>query len=290
MIGETIKIGFDGQQVTKGLGGIMGGFRKLRSGIGSVMKETGRGAALTLGNSLFNAVSNLAMAIPNELKSLAELNTELESISATTGMTAENFIALRQAVSRTTGKGMEDAGDDVRDFAERIEEASRDWDSSPAQAFRELNIFPMDLAGRSLDEQIGIIGEKVQAFEDKYGKGKSIYPLRTALGDEPAKWIPLFQNIREEMDKSRKDTEGFASQMKDAKKSFIDLGSAIKTSVVTAFTTLRGAIIATGIGALVVTIGFLLPKIMEWIDGTKELERKQNDLNRQIDKIYIFYK
>ena len=83
--------------------------------------------------------------------------------------------------------------------------------------------------------------------------------------------------------------EGFQG-LKDAKKSFIDLGSAIKTSVVTAFTTLRGAIIATGIGALVVTIGFLLPKIMEWIDGTKELERKQNDLNRQIDNANNLYK
>jgi hypothetical protein len=72
--------------------------------------------------------------------------------------------------------------------------------------------------------------------------------------------------------------------------SFKNLGSVIKNNVVAAFTTLKGAIIATGIGALVVTIGFLLPKIMEWIDGTKELERKQNDLNRQIDNANNLYK
>jgi hypothetical protein len=75
-----------------------------------------------------------------------------------------------------------------------------------------------------------------------------------------------------------------------AKDSFIQLASVVKNQVVAAFATLKGAIIATGIGALVVAIGFLLPKIMEWIDGTKELERKQNDLNRQIDKANNLYK
>ena len=74
-----------------------------------------------------------------------------------------------------------------------------------------------------------------------------------------------------------------------AKDSFIQLASVVKNQVVTAFATLKGALIATGIGALVVTIGFLLPKIMEWIDGTKELERRQNALNHEIDKANIKY-
>jgi hypothetical protein len=84
-------------------------------------------------------------------------------------------------------------------------------------------------------------------------------------------------------------TQGLAG-LEDAGRAFTQLGAVIKNQVVTAFTTLKGAIIATGIGALVVTIGFLLPKIMEWIDGTKELERKQNDLNRQIDNANNLYK
>jgi hypothetical protein len=75
-----------------------------------------------------------------------------------------------------------------------------------------------------------------------------------------------------------------------AKDSFIQLASVVKNQVVAAFATLKGALIATGIGALVVTIGFLLPKIMEWIDGTKELERRQNALNHEIDQANIKYK
>ena len=75
-----------------------------------------------------------------------------------------------------------------------------------------------------------------------------------------------------------------------AKDSFIQLASVVKNQVVAAFTTLKGALISTGIGALVVAIGFLLPKIMEWIDGTKELERRQNALNHEIDQANIKYK
>ena len=75
-----------------------------------------------------------------------------------------------------------------------------------------------------------------------------------------------------------------------AKDSFIQLASVVKNQVVAAFATLKGALIATGIGALVVAIGFLLPKIMEWIDGTKELERRQNALNHEIDQANIKYK
>ena len=75
-----------------------------------------------------------------------------------------------------------------------------------------------------------------------------------------------------------------------AKDSFIQLASVVKNQVVAAFSTLKGALISTGIGALVVAIGFLLPKIMEWIDGTKELERRQNALNHEIDQANIKYK
>jgi len=48
------------------------------------------------------------------------------------------------------------------------------------------------------------------------------------------------------------------SAVKDGAKDFNRLGAIIKTQVVTAFSTLKGAIIATGIGALVVGVGLLI--------------------------------
>ena len=64
---------------------------------------------------------------------------------------------------------------------------------------------------------------------------------------------------------------------------FQGLATTVKTQLVTAFTTLRGAIIATGIGALVVAVGFLLPKIMEWVNSSNTLEKQQNKLNKTLE-------
>lgn len=58
------------------------------------------------------------------------------------------------------------------------------------------------------------------------------------------------------------------SALTDSWKDFQRLGAVIKTQVVTAFTTLRGALIATGIGAAVVAVGALaanFEKVEEWL-------------------------
>ena len=65
----------------------------------------------------------------------------------------------------------------------------------------------------------------------------------------------------------------------EAKDSFIALGAVIKTQVVTAFSTLKGAIISTGIGALVVGLGFLISKLMEEADAAEEAANAQQKLN-----------
>jgi len=70
----------------------------------------------------------------------------------------------------------------------------------------------------------------------------------------------------------------------EAKDSFIQLGAVIKNQVVAAFATLRGAIIATGIGLIVTAIAVLLPKIIEWADWTGRAQRKQEDLNDSLER------
>lgn len=70
----------------------------------------------------------------------------------------------------------------------------------------------------------------------------------------------------------------------EAKDSFIQLGAVIKTQLAGAFSTLRNTIITTGIGALVVGIGLLLPKIIDWIDVTGKAKKKQEDLNDSLLK------
>jgi hypothetical protein len=52
----------------------------------------------------------------------------------------------------------------------------------------------------------------------------------------------------------------------------------------TAFKALRGAIIATGIGALVVAVGFLVEKIMDWANSASAAEKAQKKLADATDK------
>lgn len=66
--------------------------------------------------------------------------------------------------------------------------------------------------------------------------------------------------------------------------SFKQLGSVIKNQVVAAFSTLRGAIMATGIGLIVTAVAVLLPKIIEWADWTGRARKKQEELNDSLEK------
>lgn len=51
-----------------------------------------------------------------------------------------------------------------------------------------------------------------------------------------------------------------------------------------AFKVLRGAIITTGIGALVIGIGLLVNKIMEWTDSTKDQEKAEKTLGDAMER------
>ncbi len=68
-----------------------------------------------------------------------------------------------------------------------------------------------------------------------------------------------------------------------AKDSFVNLGNVVKTNLIAAFSSLKTAIITTGIGALVIAIGLLLPKILEWADYTGRAQRKQDELNASLE-------
>jgi len=65
--------------------------------------------------------------------------------------------------------------------------------------------------------------------------------------------------------------------------SFQLLGSTIIKKVVTAFSTLKGAIATTGIGLLVIAIGFAVSKLIEWNDSTDEQITSEKELKIQED-------
>ena len=65
---------------------------------------------------------------------------------------------------------------------------------------------------------------------------------------------------------------------------FTSLGTTIKTKVVTAFTSLKGAIMATGIGALVVAVGALIVAVEEYNSTLEEEADNLEKVNEQHQK------
>lgn len=102
--------------------------------------------------------------------------------------------------------------------------------------------------------------------------------------------MALFGSESEDINKIMVQTQGAIALatgvngllgMKDA---FIILGNVIKTQVVTAFATMRAAIISTGIGALVIALGIAINEIIKYNEAIDEEANAQERLNEELKK------
>ena len=217
MIGEKIKIGFDGSQVKRGLMGLMGGFNKLSRGVGRVTRQVGIGFARAMGATMFGTLLSGLRAVPNELEGLARLNKELDIMQKSTGIAREEFLALRQAVSKASGRDADEATDFLRDVSERLGEAFKDYESTPAQAFRELGLQFEEFQGKNVAEQMKLISEGFTSYQQGNGFNAAMFQINELLGEVGKQMIPLFLNYEKGMIKARNQTAGLAKQLKTSK-------------------------------------------------------------------------
>lgn len=70
----------------------------------------------------------------------------------------------------------------------------------------------------------------------------------------------------------------------EAVPSIVSFGAAIKAHVITALTTLKGALITTGIGALVVALGFAADAMGLFSGASADAEEQQKKLDKQLEK------
>ena len=100
----------------------------------------------------------------------------------------------------------------------------------------------------------------------------------------------LFGEQSEELTKTLAKVQGAMAlsqginSILEAQDAFKILGSVIKTNVVAAFSTLKGAIISTGIGALIVAVGLLVNELMNMSDAADKAAESQKKLNEQTKK------
>lgn len=100
----------------------------------------------------------------------------------------------------------------------------------------------------------------------------------------------LFGNDSKDLEKTLaklQATMAFADGIQgvlDTAQAFSGLGTVIKTKVVAAFATLRGAILATGLGALVVAIGYVINEMMNYNDELDKNADKEKNAREEREK------
>lgn len=171
---------------------------------------------------------------------------------------AQAEVAKLADIYGTTSKEAANAAKKAAELADKIGDAKALTDAFNPDA--KFNALTSSLSGvasgfAAYQGALGLVGVESKAVEEQLLKVQSAMALSQGL-----------QSIGESID------------------SFKQLGSVIKNQVVAAFSTLKGAIIGTGIGALVIAIGILLPKIIEWADWTGKARRKQEDLNDSLER------
>ncbi len=181
---------------------------------------------------------------------LGSLKSQLREAQAEVAKLSEQF--------GVTSKEAANAAKRAAELKDQIEDAKALTDAfNPDAKFQALSSSLGGVASGFAAYQgaLGLIGVESKAVEEQLLKVQSAMALADGL-----------QSIGE------------------AKDSFIQLGAVIKNQVVAAFATLRGAIMATGIGLIVTAIAVLLPKIIEWADWTGRARRKQEDLNDSLER------
>jgi hypothetical protein len=148
-----------------------------------------------------------------------------------------------------------------------------------ARKFGELSPEATKAASKlaSLKDEMGDLNEKVNGLNpDKFARLATL-TNGVVRGFQAASGAAvLFGNTSEDIEKTIAKlqatmalADGIQGVM-DARKSFVDLGNQIKGSVVKAFTTLKGAIIATGLGAIAVAVGVL---VANWDSFTASINK-----------------
>ena len=185
--------------------------------------------------------------------------------------------------------GLDKAGQSVGNFKKQLKEATQDLQTMADKfglASKEAQAAAMKVAG--LKDAIG----DAKALADTFNPDKKFVALGGAVQGVTAGFsaftgaMGLLGSESKEVEKlllkvqSAMAIQQGLSDIAGAVDSFKLLGNTIVTKVVTAFSTLRGAIIATGIGALVVGLGLLISKfdeIKEALGFASKAQQAYND-------------
>lgn len=188
--------------------------------------------------------------------------------------------------TKTTGT------DSVKSLKQELKEAKNEAIQA-ARSFGEFDPRALSAAKKvaQLNEEMTDFNERVQGLNPNRFEAINGVVQGVAGGIAAATGaMALFGGESEETAKTLAKVQGAIAfsqgieQILSMDNAFGSLANTIKTKLVTAFSTLKGALIATGIGALIVGIGLLISKLNDLSDAAAEAARDFEKAMSAIEK------
>lgn len=159
MIGTTLRVGFDGTEIGRGLGGItkrLGGFGK----------EIGIGAAQRVGHQVTDLLGRLAMSLPNAINDTMEWSGTMNDMAIQTGMTVEQLILLEEKL-RLSGAEAKDTSRMISTLNAKLYEAQTEGGAA-REALNKLGYEGYHFMNKNPAEAFDMIGKRVAALPDDF--------------------------------------------------------------------------------------------------------------------------
>lgn len=219
-------------------------------------------------NLSINVSGNVEESLGSIKKQLREAQNEVTALSDKFGATS------KEAVNAAKRAGeLKDRIGDARALTEAF---------NPDAKFKALTASLAGVAGgfAAVQGAIGLFGGESKELEKQLLKVQSAMAITQGL-DAVGESIDSFKQLGVRIKESSIFLKGNELATKGAALATRLFGGAVDTTAVS-FKVLKGAIAATGIGLLVVAIGFLVEKLMTMGKSSKEAADKQKELNKEL--------
>lgn len=178
-IGTTVKVGFDGNEVKKGFGGIK-----------SVFSSMGKGMAMGAGAMMSKSLVDLALKAITGIDALADFAGEAQDTALMVGSSTEEIIKLNRALD-LAGSEL-DAGKMLSNLNVALFDASHGG-TELQEKLAKLKLTMGDFRGKTTMDSFNMIGKK--AAESKMEIGELDDTLRDLFGGKIGpQLIMLFKN------------------------------------------------------------------------------------------------
>jgi hypothetical protein len=201
----------------------------------------------------------------------------MENLSKATNDVNKSFEAVYGDLQPLTTR-MGEAEDRLYELANAGQTATQEYKDllKTVGDYRKVQIqtdMAVDAAATTMGQKLGgALGGAAAGFELVQG-------VMGTFGAESAEVEKLLLKVQSAMAIS----QGIQG-VREAIPAITAFGTAIKTQAIAALSTLKGALITTGIGALVVALGFAANAMGLFSDSSEDAEKKQKKLDDQLEK------